>query len=159
MVLLLHSNLADIVDKVHKVDIVDLVAKIPNENDEDPLETKSTNSTNSNEIDDVQSKPTDEPFSEEYLDSVLTCRRMKKAISSGITDPIKLAEACGLPVCLIVKETSRWPGVNSITAADVLSQLEKHRHELHYKEQADRLIRARQKDPFLLRDGCLGSTR
>ena len=72
-------------------------------------------------------------FSEEYFDSVLTCRRIKKAIASGITDPIKLSEVVGLPVCIM----SHWPGVNTITAEVVLGQIAEHRRELHFTKLAD----------------------
>jgi hypothetical protein len=53
-------------------------------------------------------------------EEILTCRRIKKAIASGITDPIKLAEVAGIPVCIAAK----WPGVDGEV---VLSRLEEHR--------------------------------
>lgn len=54
-------------------------------------------------------------YPDEYLDEVLVCRRLKAAIRKGVTDPIKLAEKCGLPVCLVAK----FPGVNSMAAANL----------------------------------------
>jgi len=76
--------------------------------------------------------PQKEYYTPEYLDEVLVCRRLKKAIAEGITDPIALAEACGLPVCLV----SKFPGVNSISAAAVRAQLDRHRREQHFADEA-----------------------
>jgi hypothetical protein len=77
-----------------------------------------------------------EPFSEEYLDSVLTCRRIKNAISSGITDPVKLSEAVGIPVCIAAK----WPGVNRIAAEAVLGQIADHRRGLHFSKKSETIV-------------------
>jgi hypothetical protein len=71
-------------------------------------------------------------YSPEYLDEVLVCRRPKRAIAKGITDPMKLAEDCRLPVCL----TARFQGVNSIAGEAVLLRLAEHRRETHFVEQA-----------------------
>jgi phage/plasmid-associated DNA primase len=71
-------------------------------------------------------------YSPGYLDEVLVCRRLKRAIAEGITDPMMLAEVCGLPVCLVAK----FPGVNSIAASVIQSQLDQHRRELHAQELA-----------------------
>ena len=75
-------------------------------------------------------------FPAKYLCEVLVCQRIKVAIASGIMDPFKLAEASGIPVCIAAKRT----GVNSITAAVVIGQLEEHRRDQYFGEQADRLM-------------------
>jgi len=62
-------------------------------------------------------------------------RRIKKALDEGITDPIKLSEAAGIPVCIAAK----WPGVNSIAAQEIMAELTAHRRELHFNEQANEL--------------------
>lgn len=82
---------------------------------------------------DCPDRPKVAHFSPEYLNEVLTCRRIKATIASGITDPIKLAEVAGIPVCV----TAKWSGVNSIAAQEVLSQLASHRRELYFNKQAD----------------------
>jgi len=83
----------------------------------------------------------DPPFPEEYLDEALTCRRIKKALSEGITDPLKLAEVVGLPVCLVAK----FPGVNSIAAAGIQAKLEAHRREQHFQQLAEQHITKQQR--------------
>lgn len=60
-----------------------------------------------------------EEFSQGYLDEVLVCRRLKKAIAEGITDPIKLSEVCGLPVCL----ASKFPGVKKDGSGSIIDLL------------------------------------
>lgn len=77
----------------------------------------------------------DPPFSEDYLNDVLVCRRIKKAISEGIKDPIALSSICGLPICMLTK----FPGVNSIAAARIQAKLEAHRREQHFQEKADKV--------------------
>jgi len=89
-----------------------------------------------------QSRPSrvESNFSEAYLDDSLACRRFKKALAAGITDPIALSSICGLPVCLVAK----FPGVNSIAAARILAQLEAHRREQHFSQKAEQHGRAKE---------------
>jgi phage/plasmid-associated DNA primase len=68
--------------------------------------------------------------------AVLACRRLKKAIGEGITDPLELSQACGLPVCSV----ARFPGVNSIAAAGIIVELEAHRKEQHFIGKTKELL-------------------
>ena len=82
----------------------------------------------------LDSIPADSP--EKCFYEVPVCSRIKAAIASGIIDPLKLAEAARIPVCIAAKR----PDVNSITAAVVIGQLEEHRRNQHFREQADKLM-------------------
>jgi DNA repair photolyase len=59
-------------------------------------------------------------FSEDYLNDVLVCRKIKTAISEGITDPLKLAEVVGLPVCTLARNAAMYPGIDLQKAGEVL---------------------------------------
>jgi hypothetical protein len=76
------------------------------------------------------------PFPSEYLDEILVCRQLQKALGEGITDPLKLAEVCGLPVCLVAK--SKFSGINSIAAEAIAVQLDRHRRGQHALKLAEK---------------------
>jgi hypothetical protein len=79
-------------------------------------------------------------------DEVLTCRKIKKAIASGIIDPLKIAEVVGVPVCLLVKTPHLWPGMDSIAVENIQLQLKKHRElqsrEIHLQNLANKKAEA-----------------
>jgi DNA repair photolyase len=83
----------------------------------EPLDTGLPLRTNAN------STELAEPYPPEHLDEVLVCRQIKKAIAAGITDPVKLAEAVGIPVCTLARHAGNYPGIDLQAAGSILVQL------------------------------------
>jgi len=97
----------------------------PHPRRDEPTPTKTPDQAVENSHLPKDTPPSETPWSEEYLDEVLVCRRLKKVIAEGVTDPSKLSEVCGLPVCLV----ARFPGVDPAAAKAVIDRLEQHKRK------------------------------
>jgi putative DNA primase/helicase len=117
---------------------------------------------------DTDSEKANPTYPVEYLDEVLVCRRVKAAISAGITDPVKLAEAVGIPVCTLARHAGNYPGIDLQAAGSILVQLnraswwrppsqiegdlrraegERQARAQHFKDVAEKHLPGRQGNP------------